>query len=104
MKVYVSGPITGTTDYMERFVRAETFLRSQGHEVVNPAQELAYMPKDTAWEVYMGESLKMLCTCDAIYCLKNSMRSNGAMIEYSVASQMGKQIMMEVVFNEENCA
>ena len=52
----------------------------------------------------MGESLRLLCECDAIYMLRNSMRSRGAMVEYGVATAMDKEIMMEVVYNETNYA
>lgn len=104
MKVYVSGPITGTDDYVERFRVAELFLQGQGYEVVNPAKENACLPAGTSWERYMGESLRLLCECDAIYMLRNSMRSRGAMVEYGVATAMDKEIMMEVVYNETNYA
>ena len=94
MKVYISGPITGTDDYMERFKVAEIFLRGQGHEVVNPAVENSELPTGTSWERYMGESLRMLCECDAIYMMRNWMMSRGARLERSVALQMNK-VMME---------
>jgi hypothetical protein len=38
MKTYISGAITGTTDYMERFEKAEQLLKAQGREVVNPTK------------------------------------------------------------------
>lgn len=97
MKVYLSGPITGTDDYMERFYRAENRLIGRGYEVVNPAMENARLPEGTSWEEYMGESLKMLATCDAIYLMRGYMTSRGAMLEYSVAEQMGKVIYKELV-------
>ena len=37
MKVYISGPITGTTDYMERFSEAQKHIESLGYSVINPA-------------------------------------------------------------------
>ena len=97
MKVYISGPISGTDDYMERFDRAERFLRSMGYDIVNPAAENAKLPEGTSWEIYMGESLKMLCSCDAIYLLRNWMLSKGAKLEYVVAMAMDKEILTEVV-------
>lgn len=95
MKVYISGPISGTNDYMERFAVAEKILQDRGYEVVNPAKENAVLPAGTAWEVYMGESLKMLCTCDAIFMMKNWLWSRGAKLEYAVATRMDKVIMEE---------
>lgn len=37
MKLYISGPITGTDDYMERFAAAQKELEEEGWSVVNPA-------------------------------------------------------------------
>lgn len=35
-RIYISGPITGTTDYKERFAAAADFLRKGGYKPVNP--------------------------------------------------------------------
>lgn len=37
-KIYISGPITGTDNYMERFEKAENGLKALGVSVVNPAK------------------------------------------------------------------
>lgn len=95
MKVYISGPISGTNDYMERFHRAERWLRARGFEVVNPAKENAKLPDGTSWETYMGESLKMLCSCDAIYMLLGWQGSRGASLELDVAIRMRKRVGVE---------
>lgn len=98
-KIYISGPITGTDDFMERFSKAEKKLSDGGWDAVNPAACNSRFPAGTSWERYMGESLKLLCECDAIYMMRNYMRSRGAKLEFSVAAQMGKEI-----FYEEDCA
>ena len=36
--IYISGPITGTSDYMERFEKAEKELIENGYSVINPAK------------------------------------------------------------------
>lgn len=36
-RIYISGAITDTDDYMERFARAQKELESQGYSVINPA-------------------------------------------------------------------
>ena len=61
VSVYISGPITGTDDYMERFKEAEAKLREAGYDPVNPAEINSHLPEDTSWETYMGQSLKLLC-------------------------------------------
>ena len=38
MKIYISGAITGTDDYMKRFAKAEKELTEKGYSVVNPAK------------------------------------------------------------------
>lgn len=97
MKIYISGPISGTDDFMERFTRAEKALNNKhpGCEVVNPARELADKDFDL-WEEYMGESLKMLCGCDTILMMRNWLFSRGAKIERMVAEQLHMNIIEEV--------
>ena len=54
MKIYLSGKITGTTDYMERFSAKQKDLKTKGYEVVNPALINSFLPKSTTWEEYMS--------------------------------------------------
>ena len=54
MKIYISGAITGTDDYMERFAKAEKELTEQGYSVINPAKVNAQLPEDTSYEEYNG--------------------------------------------------
>ena len=44
-KIYISGPISGTDDFMERFASMETRLHELGYAVINPAKECASLPK-----------------------------------------------------------
>ena len=45
MRIYISGAITGTDDYMARFERAERKLRERGEtEIINPAKVCASLP------------------------------------------------------------
>ena len=89
MRVYISGKITGTTDFMERFDAAEDELNRQGHSVVNPARINAQMPKDTKYEDYMEVSFALLSTCDAIYMMKDWETSQGAIRELCCAVDNG---------------
>ncbi len=36
--IYISGKVSGTDDYMERFAKAEKKLTEQGFSVINPAK------------------------------------------------------------------
>ena len=86
MKVYVSGKITGTTDYKERFETAENILRAGfGYDVINPAQVCAGLPEGMTHDEYMAVCLCLVNMCDAIYMMEGWRESNGASIEYGYA-------------------
>ena len=95
MKIYISGPITGTNDYMERFEKAEKELTEQGYSVVNPAKVNAQLPEDTSYEEYMKMSFCMLDMCDYICMLKGWQDSRGANREYGYALAKDKTIIFE---------
>lgn len=60
MKLYISGPIIGTEDYMERFAAAQKELEEEGWSVVNPALVNSNLPEDTEWEDYMRMAVCMM--------------------------------------------
>ena len=95
MRIYISGPITGTTDYMERFAAAECELWYKGwDDIVNPAEILSVqLPEGSSWETYMGESLKLLCECDAIYMMRGWEGSRGARLEHVVAEALELRVL-----------
>ena len=95
MKIYISGAITGTDDYMERFAKAEKELTENGYSVVNPAKVNAQLPEDTDYEDYMLMSLCMLDMCEAIYMLLGWSVSCGANRELGYAMAKDKVIMYE---------
>lgn len=95
MKIYISGAITGTDDYMERFAKAEKELTEQGYSVVNPAKVNAQLPEDTNYEEYMKMSFCMLTMCDSIYMLKGWEKSCGANREYGYAIAKKKTVFYE---------
>lgn len=95
MKVYISGAITGTNDYMERFAKAEEQLANDGFVVVNPAKVNAQLPDSTSYEEYMNMSFCMLEMCDAIYMLKGWITSCGSNRELGYAMAKDMVIMYE---------
>lgn len=95
MKVYISGAITDTTDYMERFALMEECLVAQGHTVINPAKVNANLPADTTWEEYMRMSILMLGMCDSICMLKGWEKSRGANREYLYALDNNYSVYFE---------
>lgn len=57
-RVYISGSITGTDDYMERFSKAEKELEAQGFGVINPAKVNAQLPADITTYVERNTMIK----------------------------------------------
>ena len=95
MKIYISGAITGTDDYVTRFGKAEARLRNQGFEVINPAEVNGRLPKSTTYEQYMEMSMLMLGMCDSIYMLKGWESSKGSNREYGYAVGKDLSIIFE---------
>ena len=95
MKIYISGAISGTDDYMERFAKAEKELTENGYSVINPAKVNAQLPEDTTYEEYMKMSILMLDMCDSVYMLKGWEKSCGANREYGYAMAKEKTIFIE---------
>jgi hypothetical protein len=84
--VYISG-VTGTSDYMERFAKAEEILTKQGLSVINPAKVNSMMPKDTTYDQYMQMAFTMLSFCECIYMLDGWEKSKGATWEMDYAQR-----------------
>ena len=93
-KIYISGKISGTDDYLERFAAAEKKFSEQGYEVVNPAYEGTKL-KDASYEDYMELSFQLLKDCDIIYMLKDWRTSPGANQEYGYALAKDMEIQFE---------
>lgn len=94
-RLYLSGPITGTSDYMKRFANAEENLIKEGYSVINPAKVNAQMPSDTSYAQYMKMSLTMLDMSDIIYMLDGWENSRGAKIEHQFAEINNIRIMYQ---------
>lgn len=100
MKVYISGPITDTNDYMERFAKAQEYLESKGFSVVNPALVNSNLPDDTTYEEYMKMSFTMLDMCDHIYMLRGYETSKGALKELARARIKAKARPIRILYQD----
>lgn len=98
MRVYISGPITGVSDYMEKFEAAEKELIEKGFAVVNPAKINYGMPEDMTYEEYLEIDIRLIDLCDAIYMIRGWEMSRGANREYGYALGKGKTI----TYQQEN--
>lgn len=93
MRVYISGGITNVPDYKEHFAEAEAYLKSQGHEVINPC--MIVLPESCTWKDYMKIDLKLLLMCDTIYMLRGLKDSKGAFVEHALAEINNLNIMYQ---------
>ena len=92
-KIYISGKITDNENYITEFEAAEKALKIAGYKPINPAKE--QLPDGATWADYMRQDLKLLCDCDGVYMLYDWQRSNGAVLEFTVARNLGLKIMFQ---------
>ena len=94
LKIYISGAVTGTWDYWERFAKAEKEIAAAGGDPVNPLRMNQILrPETTTWEQFMRADLGLLEACDAIYMLPGWQKSRGARLEHEHAQMLGKPII-----------
>ena len=93
--IYISGAISGTNNYMERFAAAEKRLTEEGKQVINPASVTHQLPSSTDYEMYMELDMIMLSWCDEIYMLNGFETSPGAMRERQFAHNHEIKIIYE---------
>ena len=91
MKVYLSGKITGDSNYSQKFSTMTEELLSYGYVVFNPA----VLPDGFEYSDYMALDLLILSRCDAIFLLRDWKNSPGARLEYEEAKRLGLQVLTE---------
>lgn len=91
MKIFISGKITGDSNYKEKFNKIASKLESQGHIVFNPS----ILPFGLTNEEYIKIGFSMLECCDSIFMLKDWKDSRGATLEYQYAKYCDKNIYFE---------
>lgn len=98
--IFLSGPITGRTDYMSRFAERETILRELGYLVVNPARICAqFQPTDMfTHDQYCDITVGIMKNCNTIYMMRGWEESTGCCRELKEAIKRG----MTVEFEDEN--
>lgn len=98
MRIYISGKITGTDDYIQRFTRAEVQLlvEHENAEIINPATYNQQLPKTYTHDEYMTVCMALLSTCDTIYMLEGWEQSPGARAECEYAMFNNYKIISEV--------
>lgn len=97
MKIYISIPISNR-DLAAQKAKAREIadkLRKLGHEPVNPfntPEAPAEMNEKEKYAYYMGEDLKRLLTCDAVFMCKGWNLSRGCCTEEFVARMYGIKV------------
>ena len=91
-RCYIAGPMTGLPDLnFPAFYREAAHYRSQGWEVVNPA-EINPDP-EAKWVDCMKADIPQLLTCDTVCMLPNWERSKGASLEHHIARSLDLKVI-----------
>lgn len=97
--IYISGQISGTDDYIQRFSECEKNLLHDFDKVINPARiciETFGKPELMSWSDLMFFSLRHLRHCTHIYLMSGWEKSYGARIEQLWAEKLGLIEIREV--------
>ena len=90
-RVYIAGPVTGRTDYEEKFAAAEALLEAMDCEPYNPVK--AGLVEGWEYRNYINRGLDMLMLADAIYMLPDWESSPGARLERMYAEICGLKVI-----------
>lgn len=98
--IYVSGKITGTSDYAERFSAVENKLIAEGYEVLNPVRTGKWLdhylePEKPTWTQYMKSAVAAMMKADYIYMMSGWNQSKGARLERFLARVLNYNIIYE---------
>lgn len=90
MKIYISIPITGLNLMTQKGIAQEIAekIRALGHEPVNPFDTPIAPPEMSEKEkyaYYMGEDIRRLLMCDAVYFHPKWTKSKGCSTEHDIA-------------------
>ena len=94
--IYISGKVTGTTDYKERFAKAEKKLHEMFPNalIANPVRVTEPIEK-FSYATCMDVDIALLKHCDAIYMLHGYEDSEGAKLELAIAKTYHIKILSE---------
>lgn len=88
-KLYISGPMTGYTDFnRENFNRMSWRVRELGYAAINPVDLDLVEPSKDGWTNYLRRDIKYLVACDGVVLLTGWENSKGAKLETYIAHQL----------------
>jgi hypothetical protein len=86
MNIYISGRITGDRDYRKKFLDAGNRLKNAGHHPLSPVTPVSDC---IDWQSAMRGALRTMMLSDGVALLPDWSESKGAMIEASLAQEVG---------------
>jgi nucleoside 2-deoxyribosyltransferase len=103
MRVYISGPITGISNYREIFALAAERLAERDLQPVNPAELVAVTGGAFTYDETMHLCLEALSRCEALALLPGWEESHGACVEYGFATALNLPVVtVEDLVNGRN--
>lgn len=94
-KVYIASKMTGLPNYnYEAFTKKEKELQEEGYVVINPTRNFGG-DKYLEYKDYIRANIHDLLQADAIYMFGDWLNSNGALLEHSIAKNLGLEIMRD---------
>ncbi len=102
MRIYISGPISGKADFLQKFTEAENELKREygaKTKIVNPA----YMSKTIDSLEHRDQielCFKLLDQCDVIYLIDGWEASTGAQAEYGYAVANKLLVIEQIHFRQ----
>lgn len=95
-KVYISLPITGCDEAVQRQKAAEIAkqLRDKGYKPLSPFE--IYAGEKPTYADYLCCDLRALADCDTVFFCDGWIESRGCRIERNFASEFNKEIIYEI--------
>lgn len=91
--LYVSGRITGTQDYPQRFAVGCEEVRAMGYVAVSPLVNGS--DPALSWHEYMKRDIRTLLACDGVYLLRGWQDSRGARLEKLIADGLDMLVVYQ---------
>ncbi len=95
-KCYNSGKISGLPYLVayNNFLCADRRIREMGFEPVNPMKE-KWLKPSAPWIFHMIVDIWKMLWCNAVYFQKNWTDSRGAQVEFYIALNLNKRMIMQ---------
>lgn len=96
MHVYLSGPITGTEDFKDRFEFGEIKVNQKFRgtaRAINPVKIAEQLPSTISYEEIMQICFDTINSCDIILMMPGWEDSKGCNQEYGYAIGIGKEVV-----------